>query len=214
MLMEELNTIKQQMQESVLSFHNNIEQIYTHIINSIPANYSDIRGRSETLRELALQRFIFYSKPDISRFLRSKDISTLPDALNAALDEERALNMTKNHFPKTKKYCSHCKHDTHNTAECFKKSSVQFNNPISNSNNRNEVSNFWSSSNNASQKTNWSHKTKTCNYCKKQGHTISECRKREYNNSRKNRASVQINTQENSLNTWESAENTVTADWE
>ncbi|KAL3266803.1 hypothetical protein HHI36_010957 [Cryptolaemus montrouzieri] len=102
MLMEELNTIKQQTQESVLSFHNNIEQIYTRIINSLPANSSDIRGRSETLRELALQRFIFHSKPDISRFLRSKDISTLPDARNAASDEERALNMRKIIFQKQK----------------------------------------------------------------------------------------------------------------
>ncbi|KAL3274514.1 hypothetical protein HHI36_015897 [Cryptolaemus montrouzieri] len=49
-LMEELNTLKQLPNDSVLTFYNNIEKLYTRLINSIPATSTDIKGRTETLR--------------------------------------------------------------------------------------------------------------------------------------------------------------------
>nr|CAI5863056.1 unnamed protein product [Callosobruchus analis] len=91
-LMEELNTLKQSKDETVLRFYNKIDSLTTRLINAIHER-GNPTGKVETIKELALQRFIYHSLPDISRFLRGRQIHTLSDALHLAQEEERALSL-------------------------------------------------------------------------------------------------------------------------
>lgn len=203
-LMEELNTIRQNNNESVHSYHNRIDKLCTRLLNSITCQDESERvGRIETIKELSLQRFILHSHPDISRFLRAKEIKTLSDAFNSAVEEERALSISKSgsSFSQSNKYCNYCKTKSHFTKDCFKKRNVprdvHFNKPFSNEN-KNQ---------------------KTCNYCKKHGHLISECFKRKRNNENKNQTNFSdnsLNTNMNRVNLNEvtSGNSVVSADWE
>lgn len=184
-LMEELNTIKQNMNENILNFYNRIDKLCTRLLNTV--TYQDVNerlGRIEMIKELSLQRFILHSTPEISRFLRSKEPKTLSDALNSALEEERALQISKSNFKpsSSNKFCSVCKTKTHNTKDCYKNKqrSINFNSSNSQSN---KNKNTFTQSNNQNRSPNSnSYAQKTCNYCKKPGHLISECYKRKNRN--------------------------------
>lgn len=209
-LMEELNTIKQIPSESVQSFYNRIDKLCTRILNSVSCQDERERlGRVETIKELSLQRFILHSLPDISRFLRGKEPKTLSDAFNAAMEEERALQVSKSNNSQysQNKYCSHCKTKTHYTKDCFKRKNFQRKEVpvnINNTQNRNPQQNS----------------NKICNYCKKQGHLINECFKRQRNNEKRNGVNPNTNSHNarNSdnaihLNENTSENNVVSADW-
>lgn len=181
-LMEELNTLKQGMSESVGSFHERIDKLTTRLLSSISfKNENEHIGKIETIKELALSRFLHHSKPEISRFLRSQQINEISDALCKAIEEERAINICSNEF-KSKlsiKYCNFCKRNGHNSKDCFKK-------PNNNTTiNFNQKSNHNHSHKNPNGPSNFPNTDKFCNYCKNRGHLINECRKREYNNKRK-----------------------------
>nr|XP_022903842.1 probable serine/threonine-protein kinase cdc7 [Onthophagus taurus] len=218
-LIEELNTLKQRNSESVASFHERIDKLTSRLLGSVSyKNLKEQIGKFETIKELAMNRFIHHSKPDISRFLRGQNLDDISEALLRALEEERAINISHSEFrPKSSnKYCSFCKKNNHNTKACFRKPK-SLNQPInfnsSNPSNSNS-SNFSNSNYNSNQKLNKTNanpnpNAKFCNYCKKNGHTISECRKREYNNKRKqqnnnsnhnNSAQVHLNSNPSHVN--------------
>lgn len=171
-LMEELNTIKQSISEPVVNFYNRIENLTTRILNSISnKSVSEKRGRSETISEIALQRFMYHSLPDISRFLRGRDFSTISSALTAALEEERALQMYKNtrgpsQFSSNfnKKFCTICRRTNHNTNQCF----------------RNKQKPIHQMTSQQRPKPNF------CDYCKKPYHTIDKCFKKQNDDRNKN----------------------------
>lgn len=171
-LMEELNTMKQNANETVVQFYNRLDHLQTRILNNISSRYTDERfNRYEMIRELTTQRFIFHSLPDISRFLRSRDYNSLSEYLNAALEEERALRINKIPInkPKPKIFCTFCKMDGHLFVNCRKKPHQQYNI------NQNQ--------------------TKFCHYCKKNGHLINDCYKRKNKNySGQRTPTSQINT--------------------
>lgn len=143
--MEELCTIKQHSNENILSFYNRIDTICTRLFYCFNLQDPAERiGRIETIKELSIQRFTRHSHPDISRFLRSKEPATLSDALNLALEKERALQIS-----------------------CKTQATPNKNQPNFNQNSTN-------------------HSTKFCNYCKRNGHLLSECFRRNRWNSRNN----------------------------
>lgn len=205
-LMEELNTIRQNTNETVNSFYNRVDKLCTRLLNCLTCQNENERvGRVETIKELSLQRFILHSNPDISRFLRAKELKTLSDAFNSAIEEERALQISKSSSSSsssyTHKYCNHCKTKSHFTKDCFKKRNVpkevHFNKPFSNDTKGHKV----------------------CNYCKKQGHIISECFKRKRNNENKNNSNNSGNTLHEGLNRVNlnevtSGNSVVSTDWE
>lgn len=163
-ILEEINTIRQNSNESIGSFLNRIEHLQSMALDSIKLSGENAEnlGKTEAVRWIALQRFIRHSREEISRCLRWKDPKSLSEAYEIALEEESALRererFTKN-SPNTTKFTPR--------------------NSFSNQNFRPQNSNY-KKQNHAQQS------TKTCNYCKKPGHLIHECRKREYNNKRLN----------------------------
>lgn len=188
-LMEELNTMKQNLSESVLSFHDRIDKLTVRLLSSITyKSRNEQLGKIDTIKELALSRFIHHSKPEISRFLRAQSFDDISEALSKAIEEERAINISHQEFrTKPAKFCNFCKKSGHDSKNCFRKQpnqSINFNQnrtrpgPSSTS-----FPNNSSSNNNYNNNQNFN--PKFCNYCKNRGHIISECRKREYNNKRK-----------------------------
>lgn len=225
-LMEDLNTIRQNFNESILSFHNRVDKLYTRIVNCISDNDEGTRkARVQIIKELALQRFILHSQPEISRFLRSKNSNNLSDALTSALEEERALQISKSSSlgSRPSKFCKNCKTKTHNTQDCFKnkKFNVQLNKPSENSNTNNHSNTNYNSNKNYKSNGNYnsSYQSKFCNYCKKNGHLIDDCFKRQRKNEG-NSSNQNINYNSNfsnnteSLNENASQNNVVSADWE
>lgn len=161
-LMEELNTLKQKSHENVLTFYSKIDRCVTNIIDSMPV--SDL-GKAETIRELGLQRFIFHSSPEISRFLRCKQYKNLNEALNDGIEEERAVRMHEERLTDRRippKICNLCNQLGHFSRDC-PRNQPKFTNPQQNPR-RNSIS---------------------CAYCRREGHHINQCRKREFNNNRK-----------------------------
>lgn len=189
-LMEELNTIKQFRNESVVSFYNRIENLTTRILNSLSGKTTAERqGRTETISELALQRFIYHSLPEISRFLRGRDFALISTALTSAMEEERALQMhVKDKFytqpARNTKFCSICKKTNHTTNQCFK--------------NKPRVIHQVNTSRHHTD----NHKTPFyCEYCKKPYHTIEKCFKKQNDdrNKSKNQVPIRENVHLNSL---------------
>ena len=159
-LMEELNNCKQNSKETINEFFQRLETIVSRLIAStqqtcnIPA---EIPGKLKMLNEIALNRFVYHSKPEISQMLRWKDFDSLNSVYSAAVSEERAIAMTRN----LNQYCKNCKTNTHDTRNCFKTKQYTNTTHVLYTNNQ-----------------------KICRYCKNKGHTIEECRKRQFNNSK------------------------------
>ncbi|XP_063920701.1 uncharacterized protein LOC135135549 [Zophobas morio] len=195
-LMEELNTISQLKHESVIKFYTRLDQMQTRILNLISLKHSThIMGRNETIRDISLQRFVLHTVEEISTALRRSKPKTLSEALTEALLEEKYLlakrsdNVAKNYH----KSCSYCHKTGHFVKDCRQRlkntsNHVNFNNDQSKSNNFNQsrTNNF-----------NHSKPSKFCNYCKKPGHLIQECRKREYNNRQRNQSNRNISQPQN-----------------
>lgn len=190
-LMEELNTLKQSQSESVLSYHERIDKVITRLLNSM--SQTDEKGKIETIKELGLSRFIYHSKPDISRFLRAQSLTKMSDALNKALEEERALTISNEEFTYKRqtfsKYCNFCKKKGHITQECYRKQ-----------NSTQKNINFNKNANNTESNPSFDKNGKFCNYCKKRGHLIDECYKRKYNNEKRNQKSSEQKTETSGVN--------------
>ena len=78
LLMEELNTLKQEVNESVVSFHDRVDKITLKLLNTMQFKSTDEQlGKVETIKELALSRFIHHSKPDVSTFLRAQVLNDI-----------------------------------------------------------------------------------------------------------------------------------------
>lgn len=162
-LLEELNNTKQSHNENVSQYYQRLEDVSSRILASIHATEVDptlLKGRLMMVNDMTLNRFIYHSHPQISQMLRYRDFKTINAAFSAAVAEEKALRLNSQRInsPRQTSYkYSGNKNDYR---------SVNFNQAQTASSKPPQA-------------------TKKCNYCKKFGHTIDECRKREYNNAKR-----------------------------
>lgn len=192
-LHEELETVKQSMNEYVTDFYKRLEKLKNECISAEQNQCefpNELPSLKKSIQRTALRRFILHCKPEISQMLRARDIKTLNEAFSIALQEEKILSYTRTQKLKPNLYCSYCKTNTHATHSCRKK---PLNPPrvFSNSNNNQTNHNSTPSSSYDS--------TKFCNYCKNKGHMIHECRKRQFRNQFQ-QSNINANPRINHLN--------------
>ncbi|KAL3271840.1 hypothetical protein HHI36_022310 [Cryptolaemus montrouzieri] len=165
---EELENLKQMSNENISNYFKRVEKTKNECIQAelLNSEANEFAGQKIAIQRTALRRFISHCRPEISQMLRARDIKTLNEAYDLALQEEKILNYVKPH-KSTNLYCSICKMTNHPTQNCKKKK-------YTNSNQNTNPS--------TSKKTNDSQKSKYfCSFCKIPGHSIEYCRKKNSN---------------------------------
>lgn len=193
----ELHSLRQLPSENVMSFSNKVENCYIKLLNTLDANLTREAREACTklLKTQALNVFIRGLHKDISILVKSQNPDSLERAISLALSEEQEQLSSNEMLKQT--YCTICKRNNHSTVNCRFKNQTERN--IRHVQNQNDTaSNYNKNSSNFRPTQNYSQKF--CRYCKKNGHLIEECRKREYINNKKgydinptNRSRNQIN---------------------
>lgn len=179
-LLEELNSISQKSNENVSFYYQKLEDLSSRIlavVHSTKTNKDILKGRIAMINDMTLNRFIYHTHPQISQMLRYREFKTLNSALTAATAEEKALGLKTN--TSTKK-CYICNKTNHIAKDCFHKN----NKSSSQSKSINHLRSSDQQTEFSSNKSNLS-----CRYCKKPGHTIEQCRKRQWVNQNRDKNS-------------------------
>lgn len=157
-LLSELQELQQQPDESVSQYSLKIESCLAKLITEITFSNkkrTELVGKISAMEELALHSFLMGLSPKICNLIRMKNPSTLNEAINFAISEEkiqallskrRNLNRPPQKLNTTQNRSK--SNTTHNSGK------PQSSPPI-------------------------------CRYCKFEGHTIENCKKRQYNNNKK-----------------------------
>lgn len=180
-LLHDLQNCKQTASETVTQYGLRIEACLTRLQADIQFSCEDkvqLPGRIGAMEDLALNTFLLGLSPNLSTIVRCRNPLTLNDAITQAIEEEKLLKLTRvsSYGPKPIKTCSICHKNGHSSSDCYvKKREQQFQKsfvvqPSTSSSGQNNVQ--------FSQ-------TLICAYCKKPGHHINNCRKRQYNNQRR-----------------------------
>lgn len=157
----ELQTLFQKPHETVTEYFHRVDLCRNKLIEKISTEVQDttLVGRTTMTEETALNVFVNGLSSDIGIMLRTRAFSNLSEAANFAIQEEKIRNMNSARQV-LHKNVSRPAISTPNYSRNKFQSSPQItpDRQISNPN------------------------LKTCNYCKKPGHLIAECKKRAYNN--------------------------------
>lgn len=187
-LLTDLQECRQQLNESVTQFALRLETCLSKLLTEITlCNKKDneLVGRLAAMEDLALHTFLIGLKPNISNIVRCKNPLNLNEAVNTAVSEEKILQFM-NRRPIAINEPSTSRPKTFYKA-------------------KNETPDF---------RPNFGYQNKPrtyplfCRYCKINGHVIENCRKREYNNS-KRYDFPQNKPNENRVNFVEEGEDTV-----
>lgn len=144
-----------------------------------------------------MRYFVFLTglNRDLSIVVKSLQPKTLEQAISFALSEEQEqrskleIHKYQTINQQTVRYCNLCNKPGHTSFNCRSKQNSQgfqkFNNNnyvrrVNNTPNQNQYQNP-----NTGFSQNQNKQVKICNYCKKFGHLINECRKREYNHQKR-----------------------------
>lgn len=181
-LLLDLQNCKIKPGESVTQFSLRVETYLTRLQTDITHSTKDpseIKGRIASTEDLALHTFLLGLPSNISNILRCRDPSNLHEAINLACQEEKLQNYIQSSRHEIKPKCKICNKTGHSDKNCYQNRSqrpIHILNPSPGpSNNQNHL--FPNAQNNSPI---------ICRYCKNPGHDISQCKKRQYNNSRKN----------------------------
>lgn len=169
-LLSELQDCRQTATESVSQFSLRIESCLSQLLTEVTMSCSkklELPGRLAAMQDLALNSFIMGVNPKISVILRCKSPKNLNEAINIAISEDKLqqfsnkkpVEVLKQGFPKRAYFPGNPKAGTSNYNDqpnSFNKPKPSFDTPV------------------------------VCRYCKIPGHTLEQCRKREYNNKRFN----------------------------
>lgn len=182
----ELNNCRQYMNEDVRTFSQRIEQTLSFLnkVSTDGQTAEVIKALIEFNGKSALNSFQNGLIEPIKLIIKASRFVTLSEAINCAIIEENNLKQRGNYNPNS----NFKKFNSDNSKNNFV---PQYKNNYQKSNNFQKPSNFqkfdkYSHSlpqfNKNPQVNNIQ---KHCNYCKKPGHLIAECRKREFNNKKK-----------------------------
>ncbi|XP_048004467.1 uncharacterized protein LOC125240569 [Leguminivora glycinivorella] len=186
-LLLELQKCKQLITESVTDYSLRVESCLTRILADIQYSCQDAKqlpGRIAAMEDLALNTFLLGLNPDFSHIVRSQNPSTLNEGISYAIEEEKIFNLNRSTL-KTPKTCNVCRKPGHTSSECFHSKKERYSYYIKP---RQHPDSFNRPPTNSDYPPNqFPNKPKVCAYCKNVGHTINECRKRQYiNNMRLN----------------------------
>lgn len=189
----ELNSCRQTANENVRSYANKIERCYINLLKTLDKNLNNEGKRAciDLLRNQALNAFLMGLNRELAILVKSREPRTLEEAITLAQSEENEY-LSKTEISKfqrvndqTTRHCIHCNKPGHSSFNCFhrnkRETSIKTFSPQNSKPWNNNQSNYKPSNQNNFQKN-----AKQCNYCKKFGHVISECRKRQYNNQKRN----------------------------
>ncbi|XP_072948718.1 uncharacterized protein [Epargyreus clarus] len=160
-LLTNLQESRQGQHESVSQYSLKIETCLSQLLTeSSLSKYkrSEVLGRNAAMEDLALHYLIMGPKPNLSLILRCKTPKNLGEAISIAIGEERIMQST---FNRQQQQQSRSSENVKQTS--FRRPFIS-KYPNSNNNNNNQKL--------------------ICRYCKNIGHTIDQCRKREYFNNR------------------------------
>ncbi|CAH2210802.1 jg503 [Pararge aegeria aegeria] len=170
-LLSDLQECKQGRNESVSHYSLRVEaclaKLLTEINISIPTRKKDeLAGRVAAMQDLALNVFMIGLQSSLSTVVRCRDPNTLNEAINLATAEEKIVGINNRKYtnPTTGSFIANNfeqRRQNHSTAT-YSRPQLQ------------PQAQFKPSSN-----------TPVCRYCKNLGHTIENCRKRQYNNNRR-----------------------------
>ncbi|XP_073963357.1 uncharacterized protein [Choristoneura fumiferana] len=177
-LLLDLQACKQQVNETVAQYALRVETCLTQLQSEIHNSDSykkEIPGRIAMTEDLALYTFSLGLKPNISNMVRCKSPKNLNSAINIAIEEEKIQNLSFR-SGKHVKFCKICRREGHLEANCYngQRSSLQ-------------VPSYQRQTNDAANSPRSlipKSSPITCRYCKNIGHDISQCRKRQFNNTR------------------------------
>lgn len=180
-LLSDLQECKQGRNESVSQYSLRVEsclaKLLTEINISIPTKKKDeLSGRVAAMQDLALNVFMIGLQPQLSTVVRCRDPNNLNEAINLATAEEKIMGITNRKFLSPS-----------NTPNRFEQGKQNYNN-----------TSFSRPHFTAPTQPRPNTNSPICRYCKNIGHTIENCRKREFNNKRfgSNQHSYGQNSQE------------------
>lgn len=167
-LLSELQDSKQGPMETVNQYALRVETILSQLLTETKMSVkkkSEVAGRVAAMEDLALHTFTIGLQPRLSQVVRCRDPDSLNAAVSFAVAEEKILaasyKKSNSNVPDKPKFTSR-----------QQQSQPQ----------PNRYSNAQNSRPDSSKKVNTG--DLVCRYCKNVGHTIDNCRKRQYNNSR------------------------------
>ena len=195
-LLLDLQSCKQQLNETVSQFSLRIESCLTDLqseIHNSDSSKKELPGRIAMTEDLAMCSFILGLNPKISNIVRCRNPKNLNAAINMATEEEKIQNFINN--PSVKPKCNICNKIGHKDSDCFLKIKKEKVNYVSNKNqfyqsktsqplNKNKF--YQPNSSQFNQDPSYSKSSQNpimCRYCKNTGHDISQCRKRQFNNN-------------------------------
>lgn len=161
-LLTELQESRQGPQETVSQFALKVETCLSQLLTEISlqnTKVKEVAGRTAAMEDLALHHFTMGIFPRISTIVRSRAPKNLNEAINLAISEER-IQQSMYNKPEGK----------------FSKS---YNNNVKPKTPNREFQNRNQNAGSAQYRNN-----DICRYCKNPGHSIENCRKREFNNNR------------------------------
>lgn len=174
-LLTDLQECKQTYNEPVSQYALRIETCLSQLLTEISISHGhksrEMIGRTAAMEELALHHFQMGLVPRISNIVRCRSPKTLNEAINIAISEEKIQQSILKHSP--------------SNARPDKISNIQ---SKSFQIRRNQNPNY-SYNQNLPNNSNYPnrHGSSTnifCRYCKTPGHTLEQCRKRQFNNNK------------------------------
>lgn len=155
-----------------------LTRLQTDIVHSTQ-DPSEIKGRIASTEDLALHTFLLGLPSHISNILRCRNPTNLHEAINLACQEEKLQNYIQSFRHDAKPRCRICGKVGHSERTCFqhRKQPIHVLNPPQFPSHIQHQPSYSSRTTSANPI--------VCRYCKNVGHNISQCKKRQYNNSQK-----------------------------